>query len=171
MGNALQFTSNGRFTGMDIGDNYPRGINFWSMSADDRKMNTIYQFKTAHSTYAKSPVGYTYDKYDEISTSEQTFYKWSNDNNVYTELSAPGFEEMPNGYNIFFVGENPALDNKLTGGYVGSPRNIGFVKISLDQETVLSDGEPEYGEYYTFNGGLHEQSHRGIQWLTDYDDD
>jgi hypothetical protein len=52
MGNALQLTSNGRFTGMDIGDNYPRGINFWSMSADDRKMNTVYQFKTAHSTSA-----------------------------------------------------------------------------------------------------------------------
>ena len=71
MGNALQFTSNGRFTGMDIGDNYPRGINFWSMSAEDRKMNTIYQFKTAHSESEKSPVGYSYDKYDEISTSDK----------------------------------------------------------------------------------------------------
>jgi hypothetical protein len=41
-------TSNGRFTGLDIGDNYPRGINFWSMSDSDKIINTIYQFKTYH---------------------------------------------------------------------------------------------------------------------------
>lgn len=92
-------------------------------------------------------------KYDEISTDTTTYYKWSNDNNVYTELSAPGFEEMSDGYDIFFVGENPSLDNSLAlGGYVDSPRNIAFIKISKDQQEVLSDGEPEYGGYYSFNG-------------------
>jgi len=78
---------------------------------------------------------------------------------------------MTDAYHVFFVGENPSLDNSLTGGYIGSPRNIGFVKISLDQDGVLSEGDTETGGYYGFNGGYHEQSHNGIQWLTDYDDE
>jgi hypothetical protein len=152
----MQLTSNGRFTGMEIGDNYPRGINLWSITSSDRKINTIYQFKTAHGTSPENPSGITFDKYDEISSDEVTYYKWSNDNNVYTELSAPGFEEMKNSYHVFFVGENPPLDNSLTGGYIGSARNIGFIKVSLDQEGILSEGAIENGKFYGFNGDLTE---------------
>jgi hypothetical protein len=96
-----------------------------------------------------------FDKYDEISSNDKTFYQWSNDNNVYTELSAPGFEEMNDGYVIFFVGENPPLDNYLIpaeGEYVGSPRNIAYIKISHNQQDVLSEGETQFGGYYSFNG-------------------
>jgi len=120
MGSSLTATSNGRFTGIDIGDNYPRGINFWSYGQSDRFdriINTIYEFKTSHSHSPISPAGVTYDKYEEISSPESTYYKWSNDNNVYTELSAPGFEENNDAYNVFFVGENPPLDNSLTSEF------------------------------------------------------
>jgi hypothetical protein len=103
------------------------------MTKDDRIINTIYQFKTNHRSSPTSPAGRSYDKYEEISSSKETFYKWSNDNNVYTELSSPGFEETSEGYNVFFVGENPPFDNSLTGSNIGSPRNIAFVKVSIDQ--------------------------------------
>ena len=118
-----------------------------------------------------NPQGNYFDIYEEASSDEQTYYQWSNDNNVYTELSAPGFEEMGDGFHVFFVGENPPLDNSLANGLVGTPRNIGFVKVSKeDTREILSDGPTETGGYYTFNGDFYEQEHAGIQWLTDFDD-
>ena len=117
--------------GLEIGDNYPRGISIFHQSQHrERNKNTIYQFKTAHGTTAVSPQGREYDEYEELSDDETTYYEWSNDNNVYTELSAPGFEEMNDGFHVFFVGENPPLDNYLAQGVIGTPRNIGFVKVS-----------------------------------------
>jgi hypothetical protein len=55
MGNALTVTSNGMFTGLEIGDNYPRGINMFHAKHDERTKNTIYQFKTAHGTTPENP--------------------------------------------------------------------------------------------------------------------
>lgn len=47
MGNSLQVTSDAKFTGMEIGDNYPRGISVFHIKEDyNRRKNTIYQFKT-----------------------------------------------------------------------------------------------------------------------------
>jgi len=65
---------------MDLGDNYPRGINFWAFTRDTKEMNLIYQFKTLHGKNAVSPAGAVYEKYEEISGPDQDFYKWSNDN-------------------------------------------------------------------------------------------
>lgn len=125
--------------------------------SDTRRKNTIYQFKTLHGTTAMNPQGKYFEKYEELSTDEQSYYQWSNDNNVYTELSAPGFEEMEDGFHVFFVGENPPLDNTLANGLVGTPRNIGFVKVSKeDTRVILSDGATETGGYYTFNGDFYE---------------
>ena len=169
-GNGLKYTSDGRFTGLDIGDNYPRGINFWSMTVEDKWMKTIYSFKTLHDSNPVSPAGRSYGKYEEISSEGHEFYKWSNDNNVYTELSAPGFEEMKDGFNVFFVGERPALDNALTGDLLNVPRNIGFVKTDLLQDEILSDGPVEKGGFYTFNGAWTSLEHEGIEWLTDFPD-
>lgn len=84
---------------------------FHNNGQNTRKRNTIYQFKTHHGETAMNPQGKTFDVFEEISTSYKTYYQWSNDNNVYTELSAPGFEEMNDGFHVFFVGENPPLDN------------------------------------------------------------
>lgn len=115
---------------MEIGDNYPRGISIFHVDSDNsRDKNTIYQFKTQHGTTAMSPQGREYDEFEEMSTDETKYYQWSNDNNVYTELSAPGFEEMDDGYHVFFIGENPSLDNTLAKDIVGTPRNIAFVKV------------------------------------------
>jgi hypothetical protein len=33
---------------MDLGDNYPRGINFWAFTQKEKEMNVIYSFKTLH---------------------------------------------------------------------------------------------------------------------------
>jgi len=78
---------------------------------------------------------------------------------------------MGDGFHVFFVGENPPLDNSLANGLVGTPRNIGFVKVSKENtRKILSDGPTETGGYYTFNGDFYEQEHAGIQWLTDFDD-
>jgi len=79
----LTVNSDGDFIGFDLGDNYPRGINFWTFSESSWSNDLIYAFKTCHATYSNG-----YDVYTEISTDETTYYKWSNDNNVYTELSA-----------------------------------------------------------------------------------
>lgn len=35
---------------------------------------------------------------------------------------------------------------------------------------MLSDGPEEHGEFYTFNGTLTKQSHKGIIWHTNYSD-
>lgn len=78
--NCLTITEDGKFTGMDLGDNYPRGINFWAFEREKKVMNLVYQFKTLHGKSAKSPAGKIYDKYEEISAGENNFYKWSNDN-------------------------------------------------------------------------------------------
>ena len=73
----------------DLGDNYPRGIHlhrFPLTNAQGResiKHRVVYGFKTKHGTSARSPAGKTYDEYTEISGGGNTFYKWSNDNNVY----------------------------------------------------------------------------------------
>lgn len=69
---------------MDLGDNYPRGIHFWTFDDENNwDSSLIYSFKTCHSTTSNG-----FDEYTEISTSDVTYYKWSNDNEVYTELPA-----------------------------------------------------------------------------------
>jgi hypothetical protein len=35
---------------------------------------------------------------------------------------------------------------------------------------VLSEGETQYGGYYSFNGDWMPEQHEGIQWLTNFDD-
>lgn len=46
--NSVIVRSDGRFSGMDLGDNYPRGINCWNF--DDKALNSklVYCFKTYH---------------------------------------------------------------------------------------------------------------------------
>jgi len=115
-----------------------------------------------------SPAGATYDKYEEISGGGKDFYKWSNDNQVYTELSAEGFQEVSDGYIVFFVGEFPSLDNSKTGEDCNAPRNTGFTKISKDQKKKLSPGGKETGGFYDFGGGWNEASNEGIVQLSKF---
>jgi hypothetical protein len=49
--------------------------------------------KTKHSAVETANGVKFHDVYTEISTDDKTFYRFSNDNSVYTEISAPGFIE------------------------------------------------------------------------------
>jgi len=63
---------------------------------------------------------------------------------------------LDDSYLIFFVGENsPPLDSSYACEYVGTARNIGFVKLSKDMDAILSSGasgDEENGGFYTFGG-------------------
>jgi len=126
--------------------------------------------KTKHGTSARSPAGVTYPRYDEISTADVTFYKWSNDNDCYTELAHAGVVEVDDGILAFFAGERPALDSSLTGAHLNMARNVGFVKVGKDvaDREVLSGGGTSTGGYYGFNGRWHRQVNRGINFLTSF---
>ena len=160
----------GWYIGKDLGDNYPRGINLWELKATSRswKKRLVYAFKTKHGTSETSPAGAAYPRYDEISTSDQTYYKWSNDNYVYTELAHPGLHEINDTVLVFFAGESPPLDNAVVGQALNVARNVGFVKIprDLSSDAVLSPGANETGGFYTFGGGWSDQMNRGVSFLT-----
>ena len=63
----MKVSSDGKFTGCDLGDNYPRGILFWTFDDKNKKQKLVYSFKTYHGTTAKSPAGANYPAYKEIS--------------------------------------------------------------------------------------------------------
>lgn len=58
------------------------------------------------------------------------------------------------------------MDNSKATGPLNAPRNIGFVKVSKDLQTILSKGPKESGGWYDFSGNWKEFSHEGIEWLT-----
>jgi len=163
---------NNTFIGMDLGDNYPRGIHIWGFKPDGDKLGDqlIYAFKTKHGTSATSPAGQSYEAYTEISGGGTTYYKWSNDNNVYTEIAHDGLVVLDDSILVFFAGERPPLDNSLVGANMNVPRNLGFVKIGRDLSTkeILSSGETSTGGFYTFGGGWSAQENKGINFLTSY---
>ena len=72
------------------------------------------------------PAGVSYGVYPEISNlppNNVTYYKWSNDNGVYTELAHPGLIELAGAYLVLFQGEQAALDNsKVLPGPARPPR-------------------------------------------------
>ncbi len=180
--NYLTVDSQGDFLAIDLGDNYPRGINLHRFFDQKRISKIVYTFKTLHGTTPKSPAGKTYPAYPEISTGTKQFYKWSNDNGVYTELGS--VLETPQGLLVIFAGEpspeGKSIDNSRTGGTVQDTRNLGFVLVRKDFEKssgkgnvvsddlVLSPGKEETGGFYSFGGGWSEQRNKGVNWLTHY---
>jgi hypothetical protein len=180
--NYLTLNSNNEFLGIDLGDNYPRGINLHKFTDSQIHSQVIYTFKTEHGTSAKSPAGKTYPFYSEISNSGKSYYKWSNDNGTYTSLGA--VIEVDDGYVVLLTGEPDANGKSINNARVGAgnsdPRNIGFIKIVKDFENksgkgsvvsddmVLSKGISETGGFYTFGGWWSEQRNTGVQWLTNY---
>jgi len=182
--NYLTVNETGQFLGIDLGDNYPRGVNLHRFNDKGRRSQVVYTFKTRHGTRATSPAGRKYDFYAEISRGDQKFYKWSNDNATYSELG--GVVEVSNGYLVMFTGEpspaGKALDNSRAGYKSPDPRNVGFVKVRKDFENsssqrnflsddlVLSRGKSETGGFYTFGGRFSKQRNTGVVWLTKYRD-
>jgi hypothetical protein len=171
--NILYPRAEGGFLGMDLGDNYPRGINMHMINSN-MQSKVIYTFKTAHGQQAQSPAGVTYPKYTDIS-GDKTFYQWSNDNSTYTELG--GIVEWTNSYDVYFIGEpDPsakAINNARAIDKLSDARDIGYVKIKKDfttqTEYVLSNGPVEKGGFFTFGGRWSDQQNKGVKWLTNYE--
>jgi hypothetical protein len=170
--NFLGVNSTGEFVGMDLGDNYPRGINLHRFN-ESMSSKVVYTFKTKHGETADCWGLKSYPVYPEISSSTKKYYKWSNDNNTYTELGA--VIETSDGYLVSFLGEPDkngyALKN--TGFDSKCARNVGFVKVNKNfdngsNDIFLSKGITETGGYYTFGGSWSEQKNTGLVWLTTY---
>lgn len=110
----------------------------------------IYHSKARHSNEEENPDRKSFDFYEIESTTPpvtsidyewETRYKWSNDSQLYTELSSPGFEEIIDdeerlGYLVFFVGERNPLDNNMTAGVLNTARNIGVQYINKNLNSI-----------------------------------
>lgn len=142
--------------GVSLGGEKSRSINIWSFTPTDDTRNRdistymeIYHSKAQHSLekerfapptyqdfekeyYEADKTTFPQDPFDEEFS--ETRYKWSNDSQLYTELSSPGIEETDYGYLIFYVGEKNPLDNNMTKNVLNTPRNIGvhFVSKNFD---------------------------------------
>ena len=176
--NIIYKASDAGFMAIDLGDNYPRGINLHRITENNIRSRVVYTFKTLHGNSTKSPAGKTYERYNEISQNS-SFYKWSNDNGTYTELG--GLIETADGYMVIFRGEpnrqGKAIDNSRIGKN-SDPGQVGFVKIRknftekrgnvVTNDIMLSRGITEQSGFYTFGGKWAEQQNTGLVWLTNY---
>lgn len=180
MANYLTVNQRGQFVGVDLGDNYPRGVHLHVFDRASRTSRLVYTFKTAHARSARngSPV------YDEISGDGKTFYKWSNDNAVYTELG--GVHESARGYTVVFATDRGAdgrvLDNSRAFGGCPDARDLALVHVVKDLGRAPGGSEVsnklmaslprkpqvETGGYFDFGGGWRKQRVVGVTWLTDY---
>jgi hypothetical protein len=178
-GNMLGVNAAGEFIGVDLGDCYPRGVNLHKFTAAARASRVVFTFKTQHAT---SPSNNS-PKYDEISTGGKTFYKWSNDNNTYTELG--GVTEGRVSYSVIFSTDRSVdgkvLDNSRAFPNSGDPRDLAMVRIVRNFEQVRSDNEvsdallaggmpagstSETGGFFNFVGNWTKQRQAGVIWLT-----
>ncbi len=179
--NFLTVSAKGSFLGLDLGDNYPRGVHLHEFTRGERHSRLVFTFKTAHSTRPRngSPV------YDEISQGGKTFYKNSNDNSVYTELG--GLVENRSSYTIVFSTDQSldgrVLDNSRAFRGCQDPRNLALVQVVKNFQRArrgseISDAimvdlprkvQAETGGYYDFGGRWHKQRVVGVTWLTRYE--
>jgi hypothetical protein len=184
--NFLDLGNDNNFIALDLGDNYPRGVHLHKFKGSKRNSRVVYTFKTFHSITADRWGIATYPAYPEISTPQQTFYKWSNDNGTYSELG--GVIEVKDGYLVIFAGEpdenGKALNNARAVSYGNKDsRNLGLIKIKKDFENVpskgwnvvlkdivLTKGISEKGGFYDFGGRWTEQANEGVVWLTSFKD-
>jgi len=145
-GNTLRM-ENGRFIGMDLGDNAPRGVHPWSIQSGRlNKGKLAFTFKTKHL---------------------KNNAKKSNDNKCYTELAHPGIEDVGDGVLIFFAAEGPPfLDNSKAREAM--PRNLAAVKMSKDFKTFLSTGLEDTGGYYNYWSKFRSQKVEGVKFYTNY---
>lgn len=175
-GNVLSVARNWAFVGIDLGDNYPRGVNLHSFDKDGITSRLVYAVKTEHGDKAANPAGRAFSHYPKISRKDRNFYKWSNDNRTYAELG--GVTDSGSGLTVIFAGEpdpnGNALNNGRVGDYLNDARNIGLVKVPRDfsgsDKPVLSPGKTETGGFFTFQGKWTELENKGIVWLTNYSD-
>lgn len=179
-GNVLTVNSRGEFLGVDLGDNYPRGVHLHKFTRAKRVSRVVFTYKTAHATRPRngSPV------YAEISQQGKTFYKWSNDNATYTELG--GAVEGRRSYSVIFSTDRSlagkVLDNSRAFRNSGDPRDLAMLRVIKDFEKArggnqVSDSimagigagsQSETGGFYGFGGRWAPQRVTGVIWLTKY---
>lgn len=179
--NVLTVDSRGNFAGIDLGDNYPRGVNMHIFDPSKKDSRVVFTFKTKHGTQSKSPAGRKYKLYSSISKNGQKYYRWSNDNRTYTELG--GLVPGKNGYTVIFAGEpykGRALANQRSRNNLNDSRNIGFLRVrpnfrkikatgnEVSSKLILSKGAVEKGGFFTFGGTWSKQRNTGVIWLTRY---
>jgi hypothetical protein len=178
-GNLLTVNDKGEFIGMDLGDNYPRGVHFHRLQRGSKESRVLFTYKTAHGT---SPRGGS-PPYPEISGNGKTYYKWSNDNGTYTELG--GVVEGRGSYTVVFSTdrspEGKVLDNSRIGR-TDEPRDLALLRIVKNFEKAPGGSEvsdaimagpvpgskPETGGFYDFGGRWQAQRVTGVIWLTAY---
>ena len=79
--------------------------------------------------------------------------------------------EVEDGFLIFFISEGPeSLNNQNTQNVLNGPRNLGFIKVSKDLESILSLGSEQRGGYFNLNGQFVDQKNEGVTWLTGFKD-
>jgi hypothetical protein len=183
-GNVLTVNSRGEFVGLDLGDNYPRGVNMHKFTYGFRGSRVIYTFKTRHDTRARNGS----KVYAAISKDGKTFYTSSNDNGVYTELG--GVVEGRKSYSVVFATDRSlggkVLDNSRAFRGHGDPRDLAMLRIVKEFNRVRSGGNEvsdalmagkpkgatvEIGGFYNFGGGWSKQRVTGVIWLTQYKKD
>jgi hypothetical protein len=179
--NVLVANSRRGFLAIDMADNFPRGIHLHSFDESEWRRQVVYTFKTRHGTTPQNPAGKSFPLYEELSNSDESFYRWSNDNNTYSELGA--VIETEAGITVLFVGEpdadGRALRNEHALDYLHDARNIAVVTVRptfgiapgsaanvVPADIVLTEGPPEEGGFYTFVGGWAPQRNVGVRWLT-----
>ncbi len=178
-GNLLTENAQGQFLGLDLGDNYPRGVHLHRIDRGGRASRVLFTYKTAHGTSARNGSAV----YPEISGNGKTFYKWSNDNGTYTELG--GVVEGRATYSVFFSTdrspEGKVLDNSRIG-VANEPRDLAMLRVIKNFEkapegTQVSDAlmaglppgsKPETGGFFDFGGRWVDQRVTGVLWLTKY---
>ena len=178
-GNLLTQTRQGEFLGLDLGDNYPRGVHLHRISNGARTSRVVYTYKTAHGTSARggSP------PYPEISGNGKNYFKWSNDNGTYTELG--GVVEGRQSYSVIFATdrspEGKVLDNSRIG-IANEPRDVAMLRVIKAFEKAPGGSEvsdqimagpvpgskPETGGFFDFGGRWQAQRVTGVLWLTNY---
>lgn len=176
-GNFLLAAQDG-FVGIDLGDNYPRGVHLHRFDRTQRSSRVVFSFKTEHGSSPRNSANREFAEYTEISTPGKRFYRWSNDNRTYTELG--GIAETEKGYLILFSTELPSLQNARTGESLNDARNLVVVHVRRDFEAVPQQGSrvvdelmllrsaPVEGRFYDFGGRLNEQRNTGFVPLTSY---
>ncbi len=173
-GNALVATAGGEFLGVDLGDNYPRGVNLHRISGVTKTSRVVFTYKAAHETTPGNgkPV------YEAISGGGRTYYQWSNDNNTYTELGGV-LEGRAATIVIVATERSPeglVLDNRRVGS--GDARDLAMFRVvkGFNRSTSIDDllaypgtgSKPEVGGYFDYGGRWAPQRVVGVLWLTQH---
>lgn len=175
----LTIAQDSRFLGVDLGDNYPRGVNLHRFDSKKLLSRVVHTYKTKHGEEAKNPAGKIFQPFNQPLARKRLF-QWSNDNNNYTEIG--GVVESTEGFAVIFSSENHELDNAKAVSEHNGPRNLGLVLVRKDFENaakgkssgvvtddlVLSKGDVVTGGYYSFGGEWMPQRTAGVRWLTGY---